>query len=378
MPRTPVVRDPNHPDFPHATPTGYNRGCACDRCKRAEHRYRKQLRIDRIRTGRSRKTIARDQQQAAVDHVTRLLEQVPTISLQALLSAAGIPPGSQRSIDFRSGMAQVTYDRLMALTVERVRQHAAFVPFEKFEFLARTTQALGYSLRWQSEQTGIAVQSTLAGGVSTVRVDTYARMQALAKRIGDRMATPESTGLTKAAITHSKNAARGQGFYPPIFYDEDGTLDYRAIPDHPWSIVDEEAHRKIALLRAMVYNREGLSHNQIALKVGVSERQPERLVQRYRLGMEERRRPKRIAWLQKQIDRFDRECVDPVTFCLEIELAPPLSFPADHPGRVAWHEANPGWVHPKVAERLAREAAQAELAAEPLPETNEQDGQVAA
>jgi hypothetical protein len=351
-----VQRDPNHPDFPHGTPKGFTRGCGCGPCDTAEKRRRKNRRVAIARGARKGGYVTAEEQARVTAHVKSLLAAVPTATMHNVLEAADLAPGAQRAIRGEKHMAISTARKCMAVTTAKLAAHCRFATHEQLNHLVRTMQALGYPMSWQEAQAGVDLSTTLAKKAATP-IGKYEKLVALSRRVGDVPATPESTGISQRGITRAKHEASSRGFYPPMCYDENGALDYRAIPEHPWSKADEKAHRRIALVRTIVENFNTHSHREIAHVAGRDAREVERIIDRYKLKRDASRLPKRLAWLRTQLDRFDADVVDPVRFCLEIDLGYPDQFVKDHPGVLSWLADNPDWQRPNVVSRLRNKAA---------------------
>jgi hypothetical protein len=360
-----VIRDFNHPDFPHGTPAGRVRGCPCDPCKVARRTQKKRAKLRRERYGET-KAITPGQRLTVVRHVEHLRETVPGASLTAVCAAAGVSHCALRGLNRDEGNLGPRVARaILAVTPDTLAEHVGLIPAEQLVAVVRKTQALGYPLSWQSRRSGVSVMDLVRSERTYCTSAKAKRLRAIAAEVGDTPATPENTGTTQRAISKAKSTARSFGFYPPACYDEDGTLDYRAIPDHPWSMADEQVHRKIGLLRAVIeHDGTGIGRARIGMMVGEGEREVERVVARFKLALSERRRPKRIAWLDARLNEFEEDAtLDPVKFALDIGLFDPDSslFPRDHPGYVAWRAAHPEWLsrteRKSAAQRDRRAAA---------------------
>lgn len=341
MSRAPVIRDPNHPDFPHGKAVGFHRGCPCDPCSLARYRQHKAAGVRRARVGIIKS--ARPETMTRVREHIAYLRREAAASADALDRAAGLARNTTHNLMSRPdrGLTVDNAHKVLALTPEHVRAHAAVADRGEVRRVIYSLSALGYPMAWQSKQVGHHLRHVLARG----RSDTVARsiadaVNALAARVGDTPADPDRDGLTRSGIGKAKTTARQKGYYPPIYYNEDGTLDYRAIPDHPWSKNDDHAHAKITLLRLYLDRHRDLSNTQIACLAGKpDDREVNRLVERYGLYRDALDRPGRLAWLRDQLDRYDADTVDPVRFCCEIDLLDQFTFRPDHPGRVAWQDA---------------------------------------
>lgn len=342
MARTLVIRDPKHPDFPHGEPKGRERGCGCTPCRTAKAKQKKRAKLLHARYGNI-KHVTPERQAQVVRHIDRLLEAVPGASRTAVCRAAGVSHCVLKGLDGARNIAPASAKALLDLTPDDVAKVVGMRPKQESVHFARTMQALGYPLLWQSRQTGVSMIDLVRDHRAYTTIGKAKKIEELARRVGDVPATPESTGTTQRAITKAKSTAQRNGFYPPMCYDENGVLDWRAIPGHRWANADEKAHRRIALLRAYLFNPEGLSIPQVAAVVGENPEEVNRLIKRFKLQQSESRRPKRVAWLTEQIHRFDFEATDPVLFSLNINLLDPHNLPQDHPGVVAWRDEHPEW-----------------------------------
>ena len=336
-----VVRDPKHPDFPHGTALGRRRHCDCTPCRDAKYREDKRLHLQRLTTGSNR--YASPEVTARVVAHLNHLNSIPGVSLTMIGKWAGTSHSSAVRVMATGTVGPKLAKQFLSITPAFAAAHARAVPRDEVVLKVHQMQALGYPIAWQQTQIGRPrCLYTLVNRTSeTVEAPIAHDVFELAARIGDRPANP-GDGMTAAAINHAKGRARKAGYYPPACYNEDGTLDYRAIPDHPWSRADEQAHRKLDLLRALVKYDGFKDRPEIAAELGRTDREAERLVAQYRLTLSESRRKKRLAWLRGQFDRFDTDNVDPVLFALQIDLYEGTrTFPLDHPGVVAWREQHP-------------------------------------
>lgn len=357
-----TITDPTAPGFVHGTESGYRHGCDCSTCGDAAYRAGKQRRV-RLSRGIRRRTDEATQARVRA-HVEQLRDMHPGHTIRSISTSAGLPEtlleqfmnGKTKDIFVESASA------LLAVTPDSIVKH--FYPIEDARRLIGQLQALGYSIRWQEKRTGIDMHGVFASPYPTVRAYVYEALRALLASTGESPADPERDGLTKQGITQAKAAARRNGFYPPACYDEDGTLNPRAIPDHPWAIADDKAHRKIELLRTFVTNDGRMSRSEVAAACGQDVKNVDRLVERYGLQLDQPRRPKRIAWLAAQLDRYDTDSVDPVRFCIDIGLTGADQFSSKHPAVAQWIAEHPEWERPTdITKMRLREAATEQVAA---------------
>lgn len=343
-----VIRDPNHPDFPHGTTQGHSRGCRCDPCEQAEYRQGKQARLRKARHGNTRRIDPAKVAQAA-DHMHRLVEQVPGLSITAIANATGshdaIFPVFRREAG--ASLSLAAYGKIMALTAADLAGAATRVPSERTIWHIRTMQALGYSMRWQEINTGVTLRNIFARRQKFVEPQVAAVVAELARRVGDTPATPDVVPGARSVSVAKAIAARN-GFYPPAFYDEDGTLDYRSIPDHPWSKAEELCHRRIERLDLMLRHPD-LAEGHLSRMVDPdsSERDLVRirgqfvqLFDRLRLRASHEGSDERRQELIPLVRAFYAGQGDPVGFAIDNNLIDPTSsaIPENHPAMVEREE----------------------------------------
>lgn len=356
-----VIRDPNHPDFPHGTPRGRVRGCGCAPCRVARRNQKKLAKLRLTRHG-SQKAITPGQRLTVVRHVEHLRKSVPGASLTAVCAAAGVSHCALRGLNRDEGNLGPRVARaILAVTPDVLAEHVGLIPAKDLVATVRKTQALGYPLSWQSRVSGVSVVDLVRSERTYCTSNKAKKLRAVAAEVGDTPATPENTGTTQRAISKAKSTARSFGFYPPACYDEDGTLDWRSVPEHPWSRADEEAHKRITIVRALI-RRDGeeISAATIGEALGVTERTVTRVASRSGLTMVSEGYAATAADMQTRLDAFDAELIDPVLFALDNDLADPNIFPADHPGFVEWWAAHPEWEREATRKaRLRREQREA-------------------
>jgi hypothetical protein len=350
--RVPVVRDVNDPRFPHGTPTGYSRGCPKECCLRARRRREKQLQIGVVEPT-SQTAPAADIEKAR-KHVTLLVETLD-VSLGAIARGVDLGESVVQGLMRGRNVGPETVRKILSATATNVTSASHVVPIEQVLLMVGQMQALGYSVAWQDRASGLngIIRSFMsmhaAGKQSTVDHRTAKAVKALHARVGDRPATPED-GTAKFSITLSKRLAASRGFYPPVFYDEDGTLDWRAIPDHPWTIIEEQCHEHIARLEMALKHPDvgarGLTH--ITLDYTEDDHEPgtpehtefSRVEMAYRRLLEGLRirnsdtGPERRAELHEALWRFMHKGEgDPVSFCIKTGIlsAKSSKIPSDHP-----------------------------------------------
>lgn len=81
-------------------------------------------------------------------------------------------------------------------------------------------RALGYDVPWLVSVTGLTAAEMDPPRGTLVPLDNLRMILTVAARIGDRPATPESTGLTPGQIEGVRRDAREQRYFVPACYDE--------------------------------------------------------------------------------------------------------------------------------------------------------------
>jgi len=166
--------------------------------------------------------------------------------------------------DRRTEVHYLTEAALRAVTLEAALLHVSpnsFVPAKRATQQVRSIMALGYSGRWIAEQLGYGGQTNIAfvsQHRTRITLETAQRVDALARRVGDRPGPSE----------RARRAAHRSGWRVPGAYTDEGDL----IPGA--ALVDEEETKsgRVAVRRLAVQEMltEGLTHEQIAGRLGVS------------------------------------------------------------------------------------------------------------
>ena len=266
-----IIYDTSDPRFPHATARGAQRGCGCDPCLDAQRRANK---LSKLRAHRGIPQYAPEPMfDRACEKVARLLTE-PGASCASISRAAGVSRSTIVRLRDRNGPVLRTRALAVLNAPETIAEHSNMVPGDKFLLMVGQLRALGYPMRWMDEQTGhgSGTTSTMFGSVrrgtyTCVSRSYYDDLRALADRIGDTPATPEVVGTNAAAVTATRRYAALDGYYPPVFYDEDGNVDHSSIPDHPITVANVAADD--ALTKALDYLR--------ALDLGSTERAADHL-----------------------------------------------------------------------------------------------------
>lgn len=224
----------------------------------------------------------------------------------------------------------------------------------EFVWAVRTLQAVGYTVRWQENTAGLSrgsVSFTLGrvarGEQRGVEPKVAMKMRALHARYSMTVATPSTVPTSAGVIARTVREARERGYYPAAAYNEDGTLDWRAIPDHPWVLTDEWCHGRIEQLRLIVAHPDlgGEALATVILEANPNagnrhtiDKQIERLLDRLHLRPSHEGGTERRAALNEELWRFFRRGdKTPVQFCLDNGIADvkATEIARDHPDLLA-------------------------------------------
>jgi hypothetical protein len=322
--------------FPHGTNRGYELHCGCDPCRDARRSYTKRLTLSRTRGA-----LADGQHvdaSAARAHLAELRRQVPLASNYTLRRVTGLSQGTiERLIDGSATRIAVrSARRLLDTSVEDVRAAAFCVDPTDTWNKVRQLQAAGYPVRWQSEQINVARAALVGGdGRELITAKVAEAVADLHRRVGLRLATPATTGVNQRIITRVRIEARKLGYYPPGCYDDNGDLDPRSIPDHPWSMADERAGQCLAILRDILDGE--LSHADIAVRYGVSDRKVGRVAGAVGVVHTNPEREQAETTARAVLDAYDHTDLDPVHAALRLHLfTSGYAIPSDHPGLLAY------------------------------------------
>lgn len=218
------------PAFPHGEARGRQRGCRCEPCETAFTRWRIRNRYMRD-TGRPAYRPADPWRQ----RVAYWLKAGGTV--EAIARATGLT--TDVIYDLRNGSTRfvlgTTIEALTKTTLDDVLANVpgrSLVPADTARRHVQSLMALGYTGRWIAEQCGYTSgQSNLSfmqKNDDVITVDVSRQVAALV----------EQYGRTEGPSTRSKRAAARNGWWPPAAYDEDGTLNLRLLPGHPWHDAD--------------------------------------------------------------------------------------------------------------------------------------------
>lgn len=355
-PNARVTYDLNDPAFPHRSTTGYSRGCTRECCMAAERRRDKERELERLRgIPAAPRTVPAHMAEAAKRHIDDLIEN-HNASARAIADRLGIGSATILKTLRGKAMSQPIYEAIMSVKPYDV-QRGDHTPAAPTALLSGQMQALGYPMSWQGDQCGLGGKTLIAilgkvrrGQQEWVTPDTAAAIAGLAERVAERVADPIRDGIEPRDIARAKSVARRNGFYPPAAYDEDGTLDWRSIPDHPWTVINEACHEQIERLEVAIRNPElgatglaslTLDYTTDSVPEGSAEHtELVRVEMAYRRLLEglgiraidggaEKR-----AELHEALWRFMRRGEgDPVSFCIEFGIvsAKSTKIPSDHP-----------------------------------------------
>ena len=312
-------------------------------------RRKKMWDINRAR-GLSQPRRATEQQEAdARAHVDRLRKSGASITLIA--EAAGLALSSVHQVTQNRPLARTTCEKVMAVRHEHLA-HALSMTAAELLWHVRTLQAVGYTVTWQESAGGftrhslrLAVGRAGRGRLHRVEPDTAAKVRALHGKYATTQATSHVTGCTPGIIERAKREAREHGYYPAAAYDEDGAVDFRAVPGHPIAKTDEWAHRRIDALR-LILAHDDEAEAALSRHLGLddeAERVAEeqflsRILDRLHLRQSQPWSVFARAMLSDALQHFDDGDGDPVLFCLDNHLAKwnSSAIARQHPGLLEW------------------------------------------
>lgn len=255
----PIIRDLAHPAFPHGTTTGFRRGCArpdmcpsSPTCHQARRHQERAADYARLR-GQGARTSADATE--ALRHTAALLEAVPTANYHLIAEVAGVDPKSFTNMRSRGRSTVRNVARILAVTPVQMHAAAEVADAELVRYMVRRMQAAGYPMAWQVARTGCPGLPNLVSiarkHTKFCRRWTFTAVADLFDLVGDREADPVRDGIDLAQIRRAKTVGQRAGYYPPAAYDEDGMLDLRLWPEHPWCVADRAAARNVDLLHAL-------------------------------------------------------------------------------------------------------------------------------
>ena len=234
-----VVKDVTDPAFPHGEERGYWRGCEDACCLDAHSRASKVRALRRMRSGGSQVPVGplREHVRSLTAHAgvtTRVVARVAGLSSDTLY---GITGGAYKTVRLP------TAEAILAVTYQRVLEHLspdALVPTFRPRQQVYSMMAQGWSGVWivtQIEANGNPSGQTALYFIKKnspyCTVDTANKVAALAERVG----------ASEGPSPHARSAARRKGYWPLAAYDDDGTLNFRRLPGHPWADADDMVGR---------------------------------------------------------------------------------------------------------------------------------------
>lgn len=310
--------------FPHGKHAGYKYGCRRPCCREPElARSRRNYKPKAPERSRGRRTPAA----VAVAVLGRLRAQ--GLTWGDIGKMCGMDPAYLRRVH----AGRMEY--LFAETVERIvlaeRSRAprpGFLDSAVCRQMVGSLMALGYPRLWITRELGFVHGSATRFITPTVTRASYEAVKALYDRIGD----------TPGPDPRARVFARKAGWWPPAYYDEDGTLAVDALPA-PVSPEEEAAERVLDVLRLAL---AGASRQDTAAKVGVDEQ----TVGRYR----------RLAGLRMEYQRdleqstVAAECRDRAREIREVLAdydTPPTPTAVEMLTRLGIHPPVPGQNKPK-------------------------------
>jgi hypothetical protein len=317
----------------------YLYGCRCHRCCRARATLRKKQELG-IKTPGSVEPVT-----AELAAHTRALVAAAG-SRYALERVVGLEPGVLlRVTEQRGGVTRATIEKLCIQTPESVTtalNDTSMVDATVTRKQVGMLGAQGYPQAWVLKQATGADKARIHRAATKVTVRTARAVSEVFDRLADTPATPEATGLTTTHITKAIRQARARGYYPAMCYDEDGNLNVRALPGHPWSDADERAAATLDALYARARCEASISV--IARRIGAEPKSVERRLSQ--LGLRSSRpgeidlradsvaiadRIKSLYW------QYDQGAIGPVTALLTLGLTRTLpiqgkaAIPRNHP-----------------------------------------------
>lgn len=237
MPTHPVTKDVTDPAFPHGQERGYFRGCKSECCVRAHSREAKRRALLSMRG-----VTARVDAGPIREHLAHLVSLDSTFHLTAIATASGVLHKTVWDISRGNTemVSQRNAARLLAVTPEQIRAATWRVPADKARAQVRGMMAQGWPGTWICERLGYTNPK------SRQPVFMYAKTNHLTRDLADRvdaLAAEVGGSIGPSHITATRSKRRG--WWPLAALDEDGTLNLRGLPGHPWHEADQDAGRLI-------------------------------------------------------------------------------------------------------------------------------------
>lgn len=212
-----MTKDVTDPEFPHGTERGYFRGCHARCCVHAHSKAQTLREMAVARDGHLDDLMA-----LAQTHLLRLLDYG---TIRDIEHAAQVDPRTTRKV--RDGtiehIRRATVMRLLQTTPADVAAGSKWGNKKLALQQSRSMMRLGYTLKWQTERTGVNMRDMPM--YERISKRSAEKIAALAAEVGDREGPSRVTA----------ERARRQGWHVPGAYDEHGDLI-------PWAVrVDERA-----------------------------------------------------------------------------------------------------------------------------------------
>lgn len=216
--------DPKHPDFPHGTITGRDKGCGCDDCREARARSERH-RTYRRATGKLGPKDFVDGEPA----IAKLREWSTRYSHRQIGRFTGVSACRITTIlkHDRPGRRMHARTAHKILTAQEPGTADLWVPGARYRQRLYSLLAAEYPMTWIAAQLGYRGNSTFSSAArqNVVQAETFNRLDLLYRKIGD---TPASRYPGHIFTVHqrriAKTTAQRHGYFPPIHYDDDGAL----------------------------------------------------------------------------------------------------------------------------------------------------------
>lgn len=241
---------------------GYRQPCKCTLCRGARNRHHKQLRVNR-ELGRSPFTDPKPAQ-------ARLQELHRTMSWKTLVAATGLELSALVNLynGRRTKIRHKTHDKIMAIVPPAKGDGGQYIDVTGTTRRVQALSRIGHSYTDIAAAAGTArnrILSIANGLQPTVRRDLAERLAAAYQQLAFK---PPAANKYSA---RTRNVARSKGWHGPMAWDD--IDDPNALPE-----VDKEPKPGRSRGespdpdRVMRLTSEGLSAEQIALRLGVHKR----------------------------------------------------------------------------------------------------------
>lgn len=341
-------KDPTAPGVTHGSATTYrDYACRCEPCTTAS------VTKERHRVaGRKMPMSPTDRRTAerVCRHLARIREHatIREIAAAAKMDKATVQRIAAGPVD-STNVSVRTAAKLLALKVtdfsERPVARRLMVDVKPTRHTIGTLRALGYPITWQEREAGLPVNVLHRTMYHHDQISVrYARaLAALAARLGDRKAGPEH-GITAHIADRTRREAAAAGWYPPAAYDDEGNLDPRSIPGHPWAVADEWCAKQVIANYQLSLGLPCHEAARIAELTETSLRQRPKHGLVYTetgVGLDYAACGDRVAQFHEVYGRFEANEIGAVTAAIELDVirADFRIYWKDHPEVVAWMEA---------------------------------------